>query len=191
MLDFLIQPRYPVYMATKNIDNPIDIVTELGQKLGGLSRFLDDFTDAFGISLFNEYKIIQRINFLFEHCPTKRDLDIILVSPYERYATLTDTSGSFRDLKVLLLDNAEDGTVYSIRPFETDPEEVYGEVQTIGNARYDHVTHNVHAYWNFIEQKEGISIFYPSSRFHDIYLTRSVASMIMMAANLLGFEKAA
>lgn len=153
------------------------------------ATLLNDFCLHFGKSLFSIKQIPDRIDFLYDTVQAQKDImSSVLVELHEEIICLTDQQGDFKHLSIAIMNETEEGAVYSIREFAINPSTIIGSTElTEDGSTYYNALNDPSPHWNFTNENGKVKIFAPSDAFLNPYKTRTVTNMIVWASNILGF----
>lgn len=170
-----------------NTQKHIDTMKQCGAQASKNPEFLDHFCYSFGENILSDKKIAQRMDFLQDNRTNSLIKDVVTMGYFDDVSYLRDESGNFRYLSIVLLNNSEDGSVYSIREYRRHPVEVCGFTIKDHGQDYHHVPNNgsTSTFWNF---DKNHAICKPSDAFLDLPSTRAAVNMIVWTSNVLGFQ---
>lgn len=175
--------------------DPVHVAEFCGILIGRNPTELDTFIYSFGESLFSNFKICKRIDFLYTLSVFELVGVDVEIGCQNDVIFLKDFGTRFRSVSVIALRGLDaEENVYALRTFEEKPEEVLGEIQACASCHegdpdeFQHVLDNEGDYWNFYKQNSNVKAFHPAHGFLDLYETRAVANLLKWATNVLGFE---
>ena len=193
--------------------DPIGMVNLCGHALGQNAIYTENFFDAYGKSLFNHWKVPERIDFLYDHPNAKPSQnkqcdfdDSVYWGVDSQVPWIIDLDGRYQYLGIALFRNLDlERNIYAIRTFlpdlyETDPpasswngpldvfEGITGRTLTTGGKSCHHFIEHGGAFWNFTKENDVIELPNQSRGFYDMMTTKKVAHMLLWTTNMLGFS---
>ena len=198
-------------------DDPQACCNFVGRAIGRIGyRNLKDLFFSIGVSYFAHQSLPDRIDFLYDHHGSRiggvkgetisRMVEIKLI---DDAVCLYDRIGRHGKVQVMLLRDVIDGhRTYSLRYFVTADQPCgylleHWNQRTRGRPTFDRVAATLfhsglpstyaeeYEFWNFRRGKEWTEgvIVYPEARgFFDVVESKSVADLVVLASNLVGFR---
>ncbi len=179
-------------------------------------RNLPDFYFAFGASYFAFKDIPSRIDFLYDHYQDwiggekgRLIAEMVEIKPQDNIICLHDKSGRHGKVRAMLIRDVLDGYPYfSIRYFTKSKDRLSGYLSQHWNQKQsghptfrkvaakvtepeEHIYEIEYEFWNFRKPEEileGVIVYPEAHGFFDLPETKSIADLISLASNGVGFK---
>lgn len=193
--------------------DPIGMVNLCGRALGENAMYTEDFFNAYGRSIFEHWKIPQRIDFLYNHSPLSPDEnhrdnfnESVRYGVTDNVPWIIDIDGQYKYIGIALFRNLDlEQNIYAIRVFIPEEfedelvlswngpldvfEGIIGRSLEVGDVICHHYIEHGHSFWNFARDPEG-GLEFParSDGFCDMITTKRIAHLLLWTTNMLGFQ---
>lgn len=195
---------------------PKELTEFVGRAIGRISyRHLPDLYFAISTSYFGLRVIGERINYIYKHMDDELRgecgqlmAELVEIEKQQGIICLKDVGGKHRGIRMMLLRDLVDGYhTFSVRYFVKAAEKPTGYLkhkwQSGVRPTFAQVLNklpkgspqkyeNDYDFWNFRAPDNllhGVIVYPEASGFFDIHESKSVADFIVLASNLLGFDK--
>lgn len=198
-------------------NEPVAFNHFVGRAIGRIGyKYLYELYLAIGASYFSLMSICERIDFIYDRFLINTILkfdkkSVVRLTQEKGIICITDVPGNHDGVSVMLIRDCLDGLpYYSLRYYEptlrlTDwglgskyLQEHWDEV--LGKPSFRTVLADIdsknpqyevdHVFWNFRKPKdciEGVIVYPHSDGFEDVHESKSLANLIVIASNLLGY----